>query len=75
MELSFKLAKDASGRQQLARELDDIKTRPNGQQMADDVYLISLDIANADGELEDEEKKVLASLAKRLNVDPAKFEF
>ncbi|WP_342152298.1 tellurite resistance TerB family protein [Methylorubrum sp. SB2] len=74
-ETMFKRAKDASGRQQLARELDDIKTRPNGSQMAEDVYLVALDIANADGELEPEEEAVLKKIAARLGVDTAKFEF
>lgn len=74
-ERMFKLAKDASGRQQLARELDDIKGRPNGPAMADDVYLVALDIANADGEIEPEEKAVLAKIAARLGVDPSRFDF
>lgn len=71
----FKRAKDSSGRQQLARELDDIKSRPQGAQMAEDVYLIAVDIAMADGEIEEAEKAVLAKIAARLGVDPAKFEF
>lgn len=71
----FKRAKDSSGRQQLARELDDIKSRPQGAQMAEDVYLIAVDIALADGEIEPAEKDVLAKIANRLGVDPSKFEF
>jgi tellurite resistance protein TerB len=71
----FKRAKDSSGRQQLARELDDIKSRPQGAQMAEDVYLIAVDIALADGEIEPQEKDVLAKIANRLGVDPSKFEF
>lgn len=71
----FKRAKDSSGRQQLARELDDIKGRPNGGQMAEDVYLLALDIANADGEVEPQEEAVLKKIAGRLGVDPAKFDF
>ena len=55
--------------------LDDIKGRPNAAQMAEDVYLVALDIAMADGSIGDDEKRVLATIAKRLNVDPAKFEF
>lgn len=74
-ETMFKRAKDASGRQQLARELDDIKERPNGGQMAEDVYLLALDIANADGEVEPEEDKVLKKIAGRLGVDAGKFDF
>lgn len=71
----FGRAKDASGRQALARELDDIKGKPNGPQMSEDVYLIAVDIANADGELEEPEKVVLKKIADRLGVDPQKFEF
>lgn len=74
-ETMFKRAKDASGRQQLARELDDIKGRPDGAQMADDVYLVALDIAQADGTVQDEEKVVLEKIAKRLSVDVTKFDF
>lgn len=71
----FKRAKDASGRNQLARELDDVKNRPGGQQMAEDAYLITLDIAGADGELEPAEVEVLKKIAARLNVDTTKFDF
>lgn len=71
----FKRAKDASGRNQLARELDDVKNRPGGQQMAEDAYLIALDIAGADGELEPAEVDVLKKIAARLNVDTSKFDF
>lgn len=74
-ETMFKRAKDASGRNQLARELDDIKSRPNAAQMAEDVYLVALDIANADGEVEPEEEAVLKKIAARLGIDTSKFEF
>lgn len=74
-ERMFKLAKDASGRQQLARELDDIKGRANGAQMADDVYLVALDIANADGEVEPQEEVVLKKIAARMGVDASRFDF
>lgn len=74
-DVMFKRAKDVSGRQQLARELDDIKGRPDGATMAEDVYLIALDIANADGEIEPQEDAVLKKIATRLGVDASKFEF
>lgn len=61
-----------SGKQQLARELADIKGQ---QQMCDDVYLIALDIAHADGELEPAEQAVLAKIAKLLNVNAEAFQF
>ena len=74
-EAMFKRAESASGRQALARELDDIKGRPNGTQMAEDVYLVALDVANAAGELEPEEEVVLKKVAARLGVDASKFDF
>lgn len=74
-DIMFKRAKDSSGRQQLARELDDIKSRPNGATMAEDVYLLAVDIATADGEVEPQEDVVLKKIAARLGVDPAKFDF
>ncbi|MRN43436.1 MULTISPECIES: tellurite resistance TerB family protein [unclassified Brucella] len=74
-EKMFKLAKDRSGRQQLARELDDIKGRPNGPKMAEDAYLVACDIADADGEVSKEEEDVLKKIADRLGLDPSKFDF
>ncbi len=65
-------AKTVSGKQQLARQLDDIKGNP---QMCEDTYLIAMDIAFADGELEPAEEEILKKIAKRLNVDPSKFDF
>ncbi|ELT47058.1 tellurite resistance TerB family protein [Brucella intermedia] len=74
-EAMFKRAKDASGRNQLARELDDIKGRADGAQMAEDAYLIALDVAYADGELEPQEEEVLKKIAARLGIDTSKFDF
>lgn len=71
----FNRAKDASGRQGLARELDDIKGRPDGVKMAEDVYLVAKDIAMADGQIEPEEEVTLKKIAGRLGVDPSAFEF
>jgi len=71
----FSRSKDMSGRQSLARELDDIGQRPDGKQMGEDVYLIAVDVSMADGEQEPEEKVVLEKIAKRLGVDVSKFDF
>lgn len=57
-----------AGKQQLARELDDLKKHPTGAQMAEDVYWIAVDVA-AEGDTSDAEKAILAKLAQRLNVD------
>lgn len=74
-ESMFRRASEASGRQALARELDDIKGRPDGAKMGEDVYLVALDVAGADGEIEPEEQAVLEKIARRIGVDPSKFEF
>lgn len=71
----FKRATDRSGRQALANELQDVKKLENAQEVADQVYLFALDISEADGEVEPEEKAVLAKIASLLGVDPGKFEF
>lgn len=71
----FSRGKDKSGRQLLARELDDLKGKPNGIQMAEDVFLIASDIAAADGNVGPEEEEILKKLAARLGVDASKFEF
>lgn len=75
LETMFKRAKDASGRQQLARELDDIKGIQDGAKMAEDVYLVALDIAASSGDVDAKEQEVLNKIAARLGVDPKKFEF
>lgn len=75
IDVMFRRVKDGSGRQQLALELDDIKTRPEGRQMANDVYLIAKDIAMADGQMEPEEEVVLQKIANRLGVDTTQFDF
>lgn len=74
-ETMFNRAKEGSGRQQLARELDDIKNRPNGGQMAEDAYLVAKDVAFADGEVSAKEEEVLKKIATRLQVDASKFDF
>lgn len=75
LDIMLKRAKDASGRQALARELDDIKGKPNGTAMAEDVYLVAVDIANADGSVSPEEEAIMKKIANRLGVDTSKFDF
>jgi tellurite resistance protein TerB len=48
---------------------------PNGAQMAEDVYLVAVDISMADGSVSAEETAILEKIARRLGVDPKKFEF
>lgn len=64
----------ASGKQELARQLDAVLGNPSGAQMAEDVYLVAVDVAGVGG-IGDEEKAVLEKIAKRLHVDTSKFEF
>lgn len=70
-------AQTASGKQELARQLDSVLALPNGKQMAEDVYLVAVDCASANSrhEVGEQEQGVLNKLAKRLGVDPSKFEF
>lgn len=70
-------AQTASGKQELARSLDAVLNLPNGPQMAEDVYLVAVDVAssNSRGKPGEDEERVLGKLANRLHVDPSKFEF
>ncbi|MDB5608124.1 MAG: terB [Bradyrhizobium sp.] len=70
-------AQTASGKQELARQLDSVLSLPNGTQMAEDVYLVALDVAssNSNHKVGEDEQRVLDKLANRLHVDPSKFEF
>jgi tellurite resistance protein len=67
----------ASGKQELARALDKVMTLPNGKDMADDVYLVALDVASSNSKhaVGDDEHRVLDKLAARLHVDVSKFDF
>lgn len=75
LESAFKHSKDSSGRQQLARDLESIQGSQHGTQMAEDVYLVAVDISMADGSVSPEETAILEKIARRLGVDPKKFEF
>jgi tellurite resistance protein TerB len=63
----FRRAGTNSGKLSLAREVEDVKGK--GAAMAQDVYMVALDVAMADGDLAPEEEKVLERLATRLGVD------
>jgi tellurite resistance protein TerB len=70
-------ATTASGRQELSRAIDSVLSLPNGAQMADDVYLVAVDVAssNHNGKPGEDEIKVLGKIANRMHVDPSKFDF
>lgn len=71
----FKMAEDSSGRNQLARELSEIKQLPNAKTMCEDVYLIAKDIAGGDGGTDSGEQAMLGKLATLLGVNPDDFLF
>ena len=56
----------ASGKQELARQLDRVLTLPNGREMADDVYLMAVDVASSNSrhEVGEQEQAVLDKLSK-----------
>lgn len=59
-----------TGRMGLYKEIGDI----DDQEMSDTVYLIAMDIAEADGDIGREEKAVLAKIASTLGVNQSKFD-
>lgn len=75
--LALSHAQTASGKQELARNLDKVLSLSNGSQMAEDVYLVAVDVAgsNSNGKIGEDEQRVLDKLSGRLGVDPKKFEF
>jgi len=67
MDTMLKKADSHSGRIGLMREIADVKGK--GETIGEDVYLVGLDVAYADGELEATEVAVLNKIATTLNVD------
>lgn len=70
-------APSASGRKELYDSLDAVSSLPDGENIADAIYLMAVDIstANSRNEAGEDEKRVLANIAKHLHVDPSKFDF
>lgn len=71
----FGKAKDSSGRNALAREIKEVKDKPDSKQMCEDIYLTGVDVANADGEMEEGEVKMLEKIADLLGVKASDFAF
>lgn len=67
LETMLKRADSHSGRIALMREIGDV--RGKGETIGEDVYLVGLDVAFADGELEAPEVAVLNKIAATLSVD------
>lgn len=75
METMLASAMSVSGKLRLQRELEDLRGKPNAAAMSETVVAVCIDIAMADGEMEEPEKKELAKIAGWLGVDLKKFEF
>lgn len=68
------LVQDAGMRQakvQIMREIRDIKASPDD---CADVFVTAITIAEADGEIEASEMKVLVDIARTLNLNPSDFD-
>jgi tellurite resistance protein len=77
LDLYFKKAEDGSGRNELSRELGELKTHPNAKVMQEDCYLIAKDVCTdpKTGEIDPKEQVMLDKIAKVLNVNPDDFLF
>lgn len=62
-------AKTRAGKMSLKRELGDV----TDHQMKEDVFLMALDVAESDGQIEDAEKPVLLEIAGIYGLDPKKY--
>ena len=72
---SIDKAGEGSGKQELVDELKDLKNHEGGAKMAQSVYLMAKDVANADGSIGDAEAKALSILAGILGVNESDFAF
>ena len=60
-----------SGRMALYNEIADVEGK---EQIGEFIYLAALDVADADNNIDDDEKKVLAKIAERLGLNPADYD-
>lgn len=72
---SIDKAAEGSGKQELVDELKDLKNHEQGAKYAQQVYLMSKDVAKADGTIGDQEAKALSILAGILGVNEGDFAF
>jgi tellurite resistance protein len=70
-------AQTATGKQTLARQLTKVLSITGADAMAEDVYLVAVDVASANHNNKpgDDETRVLEKIATLLHVDPSKFAF
>jgi tellurite resistance protein TerB len=69
-EAAFKVSR-VNGRKEAMREINDIKASPTE---VEDVFVAMLTIAEADGEIEEAERKVLVDIGQKLGVRLADYE-
>jgi len=62
-----------SGKVQLRREIEEAVSRAGGVAVSEDIFLVAADVAMADGDIGDAEKKELAQIAKVVGIDPSKY--
>lgn len=74
IEHALNQSKTSSGKMELKRAILDSKNLPTGQQAAEDVYMVCMDIAAADGSIGEEEKAVMTKIAGWLTIDTSKFD-
>lgn len=55
------------GKTQIMREIRDCK---HSQQEAEDIFVVALTIAQADGEVDDKEQAVMVQIARELGINP-----
>lgn len=55
------------GKTQIMREIRDCK---HSQQEAEDIFVVALTIAQADGEVDDKEQSVMVQIARELGINP-----
>lgn len=60
-----------SGRHGLYQEIEDVV---KDEEMGQAVYLMALDVAEAEGGIDEKEQAVLTRIAERLHIDPKKFD-
>lgn len=75
MESMLSRATSTSGKLWLQRELQDLRGKEKGSDMAADVIAVMIDVAGADGEIEEPERKAIAKVAGWIGVDIKQFEF
>lgn len=64
----FNVAGTASGKLRLNREIAEVKDRLNDRAALEDIIAIMADVSSSDGEFEEKEMKIIASVATKLGL-------